>query len=281
MSEEVVVAEVDAGSAPAVVEEAKVEEAKPSAESTASDGNADGSAEEAKADEAKNDEPKKTDEQPEKPGKNRFERRLGNAYRKLGEAEARARMLEQRLQEVSRPAQIQGAPTLEQFGFDAEQYAKAYAEFETNRKFSELNRVQQAKAAEAAQRQLMDSWSDKAAKAFDKYDDFDEVVGELKPTSPAIVAIMQADNAADIAYYLGKHTKEAQRIGSLDPVSQIREIGRLEAKLSLEPIPNKQPSKAPAPIKPISGATTVESGLKPQMSYEDFVKVRNKQLGRT
>gem|GEM_PF-4077849 len=44
--------------------------------------------------------------------------------------------------------------------------------------------------------------------------------------------MMQADNGDDIAYYLGTHMDEARAINALDPVSQIRAIGRLEAKLA-------------------------------------------------
>src|SRR5258708_4352953 len=48
--------------------------------------------------------PATTDEQPEKPGKNRFERRLDKAYRKAAEAQGRADFLEKQLAEARQQA---------------------------------------------------------------------------------------------------------------------------------------------------------------------------------
>jgi len=79
---------------------------------------------------------------------------------------------------------------------------------------------------------ILAGWKVKVARARAKYPDFGAVVGEITPGSPWATAMMQADNGDDIAYYLGTHMDEARAINALDPVSQIRAIGRLEAKLA-------------------------------------------------
>jgi hypothetical protein len=62
--------------------------------------------------------------------------------------------------------------------------------------------------------------------------------------------IMASDTGPDVAYYLGTNPQEADRIASLPPFLQAKEIGRLETKLALDP-PVKRTSSAPAPITPI------------------------------
>ncbi len=116
--------------------------------------------------------------------------------------------------------------------------------------------------------------------ARDKYEDFDTVVGKLEPTSPLTVAIMQAENGQDIAYHLGKNLKDAERIARLPPVQQIFELGRLAAKLSAEPEKPKTPSKAPAPINPLTGATPTASTGLPSENDDTaaWIKKRQKQV---
>lgn len=194
-----------------------------------------------------------TDEQPEKRGKSRYERRLDKAYRERAQAEARAAFYEKQLSTLQPKAPDTTAPTLEQFNYDPEAYAEAKAKHAADMavKQYEARIVQQRH--EMSMKQLTETWSQKVDKAERKYDDFDEVVGELVPNSVFTTAIMQAENGPDIAYYLTKNEKEARRIVQLDPVSQVREIGRLEARLLAEPVKPKTPSKAPAPITPLGG----------------------------
>ena len=91
--------------------------------------------------------------------------------------------------------------------------------------------------------------------------------------------MMEADNADDIAYHLGSHPKEAQRIAALSPLSQIREIGKLEAKLLAEPAKPKAPSKAPAPITPLTGVAQVATEVpSEQDDMATWIKKRQKQV---
>lgn len=197
-----------------------------------------------------------TDQDPEKQrGTRRFERRLDKAYRRAAEAEARRDLAEKQLAELrakSAPAEDPSAPRLESFK-DIEEYAAARAKHAADNTLKEHTATQRADAAKRAQAKLAEDWEGKAARGGEKYDDFDEVVGELKPIAPWAVALMEAENGEEIAYFLGKNLKDIQRIASLSPTAQIREIGKLEAKLAAEPPKPKTPSKAPAPINPVTG----------------------------
>lgn len=197
-----------------------------------------------------------TPEQAEKRGQRRFERRIDRLTRRAAEAEARAQLYEKQLAEAkatSTPSDP-GKPRLEQFD-DVEKYASATAKYESEKALREHSAKQSAEAHKARAGEIVTQWETKASRAEGKYEDFDDVVGELTPTTPFAMAIMEAENAEDVAYFLGKNIKEAERISRLPPLSQIREIGKLEAKLLADPPTKpKTPSKAPEPIKPLTGA---------------------------
>lgn len=223
-----------------------------------------------------------TPEQEERQGKRRYERRLDKAYKERAQEKARADYLEKQLSEQRpRDTSDPGAPTLEQSGYDPEVYADAKAKYEVERTGKEANTKRQAEQQRGMRDQLTSAWEEKSDKGAEKYADWDEKVGSIKPNSPMLYAIFEAENGEDIAYYLGTHEKEATRIMGMHPSAQIREIGKLEARLAAEPVKLKSASKAPAPITPVTGlaspgATVITDG----MDFESFRKVRNRQLGR-
>lgn len=201
-----------------------------------------------------------TPEQAEKRGKSRFERKISRLYREAAEAKAERDLYKRQLEEAKpRQADDPAAPKLENYQ-DIEKYAEAKAKYATDKAMQDRDARQQSETQKQAQARLTESWEERSDRGESKYEDFSEVVGELRPSSPWAMAIMEAENGEDIAYHLGKNLKEAQRIASLPPLSQIREIGRLEAKLTAEPpVKPKKPSAAPAPIAPLQGTSPVLS----------------------
>jgi len=223
-----------------------------------------------------------TPEQAAKREGRRFERRLDKAYRQRAEAQARAELLEKQLSEArqaSQPKAPQGAPTLEQFDYDPEKYAAAKAEHAKSEAAKEFEAKQRETSEQQTRQKLLTAWEEKVTQADEKYEDFQEKVGELQPNSPFAYAIMEAENGADVAYYLGTHPKEAQRIAQLHPLSQAREIGKLEAKLLSTPEKPKAPSKAPAPIAPLAGTQAVVTDTpKESDDMATWIRRRNKQV---
>jgi len=230
---------------------------------------------EAAAAEAAAKEPEKlTPEQEEKQGKRRYERRLDKAYKQRAEAQARADFLEKQLAEMKpKVTADEGTPKIENYD-DIEKYAEAREKYASDKATKKFQDDQAARTNQQAQARLVAAWEAKVAKADAKYDDWDDIVGEIKPTTHFITAIMGAENGEDIAYYLGKNVKEAERIAQLDTVSQIREIGKLEAKLAAEPVKVKTVSKAPEPIKPVGGSSGNLGKKMSDMSQLEFEKHR-------
>lgn len=249
-----------------------------------------------KADEAPTDAPKadsppateaKTpvvvDPEAEKVAKARAERqRTNRLFKQLAEEKVRREQAEKERDALKKPeiTVAEGGPDLSEFT-DIKEYEKAVRLHERSAAIEEYEQQQRLKKTESWKHELVENWTTVTDKAAEKYEDFDTVVGDIKPTSPWTIAIMQAENAADVAYYLGKNLQEADRIVSLNPVAQVYEIGKLSAKLLSAPPVIKPASKAPAPITPLSGGAQPDSTLEESMPYEKFLKVRNKQLGRT
>jgi hypothetical protein len=73
-----------------------------------------------------------------------------------------------------------------------------------------------------------------AIKAKENHPDFDETISHLiLPTSQAVVeAILDSESGAEIMYWLGKHPTDCKLIGDLEPLSAVREIGRIEGTIA-------------------------------------------------
>lgn len=120
----------------------------------------------------------------------------------------------------------------------------------------------------------------------EKYTDFEDVVTavDARYMNPdvALTLFQIPDEGlrADVTYYLSKNQKEIQKFASMTPIQRAIEVGRIESKLHSSPGSAKRPSSAPAPINPVSGSRTAKEEIRPGMKYEDFIRVRNKQLRR-
>jgi hypothetical protein len=223
--------------------------------------------------------PAAPDDDPAKQDRARHRRQLNTAYRKAAEAQARADLLQKQIEELRPKAPATTAtPRLEDFK-DIEEYATAKAKHEAEKAVQEHQAKQQSESQKQAQAKLIEQWEEKVDAAADKYPDWTEVVGEVKPTRPWAIAAMEADNGPDILYHLGKNLDEARRINSLSPTAQIREIGKLEVKLAAEAPKPKAPSRAPAPITPLAGTAPVASDVpSDQDDIKTWMRKRNKQV---
>ena len=223
-----------------------------------------------------------TGQTPEKRGQARFERRLDRAYKAAAEAKARAELYEKELttlKAAQQPAADPAAPRLEQFD-DIEKYAAARADYEKGKALKDYQAKQQGETHKQQIARLSESWESKAEAASEKYDDWEDVVGDkIKPTTPTLMALMEADNGPDVAYFLAKNPKEIARIEKLPVLSQILEVGRISAKLAAEPPKPKTPSRAPAPITPLTGASPVASDVPSDTDdMRDWMRKRQKQV---
>ena len=232
------------------------------------------------------DEPEVKEEKPEEPAIPKgVQKRIDRAVRQKYEAEARTKMLEERLAaletrqqpQAQRPAYDDSEPTIDKFdNFD--QYVAAKAEWIAERKINQTltaREQQQQAAREAAERtKTADSWNKRNPQATVEMPDFEEVLAssDVPMTQPMQQAIMESDIGPKLAYYLATNPDEATDIAGMSPIGAIRALGRLEERLSSQK-PVVKTTSAPPPITPVGTRATVKKDPN-KMSDAEYAKWR-------
>jgi hypothetical protein len=122
-------------------------------------------------------------------------------------------------------------------------------------------------------KEVSPTWKKQIELGEDKYEDFSDIIAnpKLNITDPMALTIAESDTGAEIAYFLGKNPKEADRIANLSFAAQVKEIMKLEQKFQ------KQTTSAPDPITPVKGT---ERGIKDvsKMTPDEYREFRLKQM---
>lgn len=136
-------------------------------------------------------------------------------------------------------------------------------QFESTEDYAQALALQKAeellakREAAKQQSQVLESYHDLEEEARSKYDDFEQVAynPKLPVTNVMAETIQSSEIGPELAYYLGSNPKEAERISRMTPLSQAKEIGKIEAKLVSAP-PVKKTTSAPAPISPVTARSS-------------------------
>lgn len=180
-----------------------------------------------------------------------------------------------------------------------EKYDADLDKYETERdEYHEKNLAYQLKKAEGTRREqaqhqeAADGWAQQIAEAKEEYADFEDVAfSEDTPMNGVMArAITTSEIGWRIAYELGKHPEEAERIIRLDPVAAIRAIGKIESRIEAklaeadkedkeEEPPPAAASRAPRPPTPVrrqSPATSTEP--RDEDDWKTWERKRNSQI---
>ena len=89
---------------------------------------------------------------------------------------------------------------------------------------------------------MIDTMNDATEEGKAKYKDFEEVVfnDDVQFTPEVAHAMFASEQAADIAYYIGKHPEVAKALNGMDETAAAIEIGKIEATLSSEASPDAE-----------------------------------------
>ena len=189
--------------------------------------------------EQKSEEPEKTFTQKELD--EILEKRLARERRKL----------ERERQQAIEPAPLQIESKLDPNQF---QTTEAYLEALANEKAEAI--VAHREKSRSVQ-EIDTKYQDAVDAAIEKYPDFIQVAHTHPYMSQDMAAVIKAsDNSVEMAYFLGSNLKEAERIFRLPPMLQIKELGKLEARLEAAPPEVKKTTSAPPPIKPVVAGGT-------------------------
>lgn len=227
-----------------------------------------------------------TPEPKEEPIPKGVQKRIDRAVRQKYEAEARTKMLEERVAAMEArqfaPQQSQkkddGEPTIDKFeNFD--EYVTAKAAYIANKQIESTLSAREQKQKEereaTARANTVEGWNKRVTQATAEMPDFEDVLSssEVPMTKPMHEAIMESDVGPKLAYYLATHPDEAINIAKMTPVSAIRSLGRIEEKLASQKAPAKATS-APAPIAPVGTRAAVKKdpGKMSDAEYEKWRK---------
>ena len=173
-----------------------------------------------------------------------------------------------------------------------------FADYDTDEAFHEANNAYIAQEAariasetvrtentrEAQQRSHNDNvnrFNKRTTEVRGQLQDFDNVVfgGNLDPflTDGVMADIVASDKGPELAYHLGSNLELADRVSRMDPVSRARELGRIEATLSLPE--GKKVSSAPDPIKPLGSSDQVQKNPD-DMTADEWLAWRRNDLER-
>ena len=113
-----------------------------------------------------------------------------------------------------------------------------------------------------------------------KHEDFDEVLSNpaLAASRAMVAVIREADDGPELAYWLGKHLDEAERIAGLSPAHAALELGKISAQLAA-PFSRAETS-APEPVTTVSGLTSPTRDPN-RMSMTDYRAWRESGSGKS
>jgi signal recognition particle GTPase len=172
---------------------------------------------------------------------------------------------------------------------DALEYAEALAEWTTDRKMRERDQAELARKVEEEQSRMRQKFQDRLDIAKQDMPDYEEMIAssDVSVSQPVTDAIIESDVGPQLLYYLAENPEFARELGEKSITSQLRAIGRLEAKFekSESPKPSvKEPvakkSNAPAPINPLkSGGNpsdiTLDADRKFHGTYQQWKAARS------
>lgn len=190
------------------------------------------------------------------------------------EEKRRADALQQRLDALEQQTQVPSQqptaePTLESCDFDDAKYQSALMDYKLDQRMTQQQAQQKQAQEQARVDKVNQSFNEKVAAFTEKAPDYQEVVANV-PTLPTqtLETVMQMDNGAQVAYYLGKHLDVADEIASSNPMIAAMRLGEIRAQLA-NTKPNTKPSAAPAPVETLTSGGGINKDIG-EMSMEEL-----------
>ncbi len=171
------------------------------------------------------------------------------------------------------PPTVDKFETYESFEVAREKYIVNLAKWELKQELKQEEEGRKKTAVEG-------KWVTQVAAAQKKYKDFNTVVFNPAFGQSDVVAFLVKDSemGTDLAYYLGTHLDEANRLNGLPPHVTAKEIGKIEAILATpKPVAEKKVvSMAPEPITTV-GAKGGGEVDEQDLPIDEFTKRRNER----
>lgn len=216
-----------------------------------------------------------------------FQRRIDELTKRYAEERREKERLLSLVEATVRPTQrepeaapnISQEPKREAFD-DYEAYLDARAEWKAEARLSarmqEMEARRQQEAAQAQRESLASDWDRKMQRAAERNPEINPDMPVPRMPASMAQAIVESDVGPEIVYHLSHNPAEAARIAALSPLSQARELGKLEVQLASKP-PVKA-SNAPEPIKPVGARSSGSDPLSDKLPMDQWSKNFEKEF---
>lgn len=242
------------------------------------------------------EEPETEEEEPaapeakRKPG--RYERRIERLEREL-QYERKIRELESQIagkgqsqpQEEPKPAGPTPRPVSDHYDTH-EQFIEALTDWKIEQREIKRDREAQEQRAAQSQREQVETWQSRLDSFRDRQPDYDSAIAavdDIKIHKTLEEAIITSELGPQLAYELAKDRKELERIAKLGPLAAVRELGKLEARITdrTAAAPAQRPiSQAPEPIRPVGKGAATSTRPLDELPYQEYKKRREQDIRR-
>lgn len=219
-----------------------------------------------------------SDSSPEK--KDGVQKRIDELVRARREAERERDALLQRVQSQPqpKPEPITADKTLADFDYDEGAYTSYLTDLAEARA---AERVQQYTRQQRVQ-SVQQAYKAKEAEFAATVDDYDTVAfnPNLHISQNLASGLMESDMGPQLLYHLGKNPDVADNLSRMKPSAMLREMGRLEAKLSdVKPSVSKTPPPPPK-VDAVEAKQTIKASSvsSDKLSTDEWLRRRNKEL---
>lgn len=208
------------------------------------------------------------------------QKRIDELTRNYREAQRERDYYKELANKQPEPIKIDETPkTLEDFEYDEQKY-HAYMLDQAREYALKAVREEQGKETSNRTQQAFREREAAFAKDTEDYERYAHDVN-LTITQPMAEIIREMDQGPAVLYHLGKNPDIADAISKLSPLAQARELGKMEANISIKP--EKPVSQAPPPPPKIKAADPAikidpKSPESDKLSTAEWLKKRNKQV---
>lgn len=184
-------------------------------------------------------------------------------------------------EEAPEPPQEQPKPQIDQFS-DYDQYLEALADWKADQRvqshLSEFERRRQQEQEQQTHQQKVQSFRERAQEFAQEHPDFDAVVNNpsVPISQPVADSIVESDMGPQVAYHLGQNPDKARELSQMSATAAAREVGKLEAQLSVPQKPKV--SQAPDPVDPVGGGSEKNAKDPEKMTTAEWMVWRQKQV---
>lgn len=241
-----------------------------------------------------------TPEQLEAKKQSKFQRRLDRQKEARVAAETEARLLRERLatfEGTKKPADAASDPNepqRDQFE-DYETYLRALARYDAKQTAGDTLKVdrearekdESGKLATAQERTLAKNWSEREQVFQKEQKDYLDVVAPFiedgldSLSEVARRAIAESELGPQLLHHLAQHDEVAESIAGLSPLQQVKELGKLEAKVAKPQVKaGKIASEAPDPVSQTKVGANAVTGYREGMSDSEYREWRKSNGAR-